>query len=71
MSGVLNWARFFAEVLPELSALARSLFVVHGGNAEAARQELRVIRDHGERRRENQRQLDEALAKARAERGET
>lgn len=67
---ILNWAKFFAAVLPELSELARSLFIVHGGNAEAARVELRQIRDHGEIRRANQRALDEALAKARAEKVE-
>jgi hypothetical protein len=63
---VLSWARFFAEVLPDLSALARSLFEAHGGDATRAKTELRVIRDHGERRRQEQSRIDAELARARA-----
>lgn len=68
-ASILSWAKFFAEVLPELSELARALYQAHNGDAERAKVELRVIRDHGKRRRAEQDILDAELAEARTKRG--
>jgi hypothetical protein len=64
---VLNWAKFLSLLLPTLTDLARDLFVRHGGNAEAAKSELRTIRDYGAMRRETQAALDREIADWRAE----
>jgi hypothetical protein len=65
---VASWARFFAEVLPLLSELARELFALFKGDVDAAKVELQnQIKDYGAVRREQQKQIDAELAAARAE----
>lgn len=40
-------AVFIIQLMPELRALAQALFARHDGNVEAARAELRRVKDHG------------------------
>lgn len=68
VAAAMSWAKFFAEILPLLSDLARELFKTFKGDADAAKFELtRQITDYGAQRREAQKQLDAKLAAARAE----
>lgn len=57
----LSWAKFFAIMLPELSALGRELWKRHQGNVAEARKELTAIRDHGARLRAAEAEIDARL----------
>lgn len=70
-AAAMTWAKFFAEILPLLSDLARELFKMFNGDADAAKLELgRQIKDYGAQRREQQKQIDAELAAARGEKTE-
>lgn len=69
---VLNWAKFFAVVLPYLSDLARALFERFDGNPTPAVAELRrYITDHGKRRKDAEAAMDAELAEDAAKKRST
>lgn len=67
----LNWAKFFAALLADLSDYARELHRRHRGDVEAARAELVAVRNHGARLQAREDGIDSRLeAVAERERGQ-
>jgi hypothetical protein len=60
-TAALNWAKFFAAILPELARLGHELFERHRGHVAPARTELRALRDHGARLQAAEDALDARL----------
>lgn len=67
MTGV-NWAVFIIRIMPELREFARALFTRHGGDVDAAKSELRHVRDHGQQLKNFETEIADRMAvlKARA-----
>lgn len=61
MTAALSWATFAARMLPLALELLRDLYRRHDGNLDAARTELRAVRDHWARVAEIEATVDARL----------
>lgn len=65
---MMSFARFLLALWPPLQELARALYEAHRGNVDAAKAELRTIRDHGRRLEVVQAEVDRRMAEVAMER---
>ena len=63
----LEWAAFIARLAPELTSLAKILFMRHRGDYIAAKNEISVIKDHWSTLADDRAKIDSELAALKAQ----